>query len=369
MAFLARYDKFPENDYDKNLWEGGMRSNRVCRGWFGVSAVFALGLAAQDARGETIAEFYKDKTLSLLIGFTPGDGYDVPARLMARHLVEHIPGKPGLVPRNMTGAGGRNVMTHVYNIAPRDGTVIATIEQSLPLQQALGETFQFDCTQFTWIGNQIAGTNVLSTWHASGVKTIEDAKRREVTIGATGSGSSQQPKLMNQLLGTKFKIVLGYQGGSQINLAMERGEVDGRTNTLASYKSVNPDWLRDNKINILTQIALTKSPELPDVPLLLDLATNDDDRTLLKLISTSATIGRSIVSTPAVPAERAQALRRAFDATMKDPRFLEDAARAKIDFNPMTGETLERIVADIMATPKPLAERLAELIGGIGEGR
>ena len=346
-----------------------MLSNRLNRGWFGIVASGVMVLAAGDARADSVAEFYKDKTLSLYIGFTPGDGYDVTARLMARHMVEHIPGKPTLVPRNMTGAGGRNVMTHVYNIAPRDGTVIATIEQSLPLQQALGETFQFDCTQFTWIGNQIAGTNVLATWHETGIKTIADAKIREVTIGATGSGSSQQPKLMNQLIGTKFKIVLGYQGGSQINLAMERGEVDGRTNTLASYKSVNPDWLRDNKINILTQIALTKSPELPDVPLLLDLASNDDDRTLLKLISTSATIGRSIVSTPTVPSERAQALRRAFDATMSDPRFLEDAARAKIDYNPMTGETLERIVADIIATPKPLADRLAELIGGIGEGR
>jgi len=346
-----------------------MGSNRFCLRWLGAMAFLMATVAAPDGRAETVADFYKDKTVTLFIGFTPGDGYDVTARLMARHLVDHIPGKPSLLPRNMTGAGGRNVMTHVYNIAPRDGTVIATIEQSLPLQQALGEKFQFDCTQFTWIGNQIAGTNVLATWHASGIKTIEDAKRREVTIGATGSGSSQQPKLMNQLIGTKFKIVLGYQGGSQINLAMERGEVDGRTNTLASFKSVNPDWMRDKKINILTQIALTKSLELPDVPLLLDLAGNDDDRTLLKLISTSATIGRSIVSTPAVPAERAQTLRRAFDATMKDPRFLEEAARAKIDYNPMTGEALERIVAEVMATPRPLADRLAELIGGIGEGR
>ena len=347
-----------------------MGGNRFCLRWFGAAAcLMAAATATPASRAETVSEFYKEKTLTLFIGFTAGDGYDVTARLMARHLVEHIPGKPSLVPRNMTGAGGRNVMAHVYNIAPRDGTVIATIEQSLPLQQALGEKFQFDCTQFSWIGNQIAGTNVLATWYASGVATIEDAKRREVTIGATGSGSSQQPKLMNQLIGTKFKIVLGYQGGSQINLAMERGEVDGRTNTLASFKSVNPDWMRDKKINILTQIALTKSPELPDVPLLLDLASNDDDRILLKLISTSATIGRSIVSTPAVPAERVQALRRAFDATMKDPRFLEDAARAKIDYNPMTGETLERIVAEVMATPRPLADRLAELLGGIGEGR
>lgn len=347
-----------------------MGGNGFCLRWLGAAAwLMATVAAVPGVRAETLAEFYKDKTLTLFIGFTAGDGYDVTARLMARHLVEHIPGKPSLLPRNMTGAGGRNVMTHVYNIAPRDGTVIATIEQSLPLQQALGEKFQFDCTQFAWIGNQIAGTNVLATWHASGVATIEDAKRREVTIGATGSGSSQQPKLMNQLIGTKFKIVLGYQGGSQINLAMERGEVDGRTNTLASFKSVNPDWMRDKKINILTQIALTKSPELPDVPLLLDLASNDDDRVLLKLISTSATIGRSIVSTPGVPAERVEALRRAFDATMKDPRFLEEAARAKIDYNPMTGEALERIVADVMATPRPLADRLAELIGGIGEGR
>ncbi len=334
---------------------------------FGASLIAWCGAAG--AQG--VEEFYKGKMLSLVIGFAAGDGgYDVTSRLFGRHLVNHLPGKPTLLPLNMPGAGGRNAATHVYNIAPKDGTVIATIEQSLPLQQALGEKFQFDVTKFNWVGNMIAGTNVLLTWHASGIKSIADAKAREVTIGATGSGSSQQPKLMNLLIGTKFKIVSGYQGGGQINLAMERGEVDGRTNTWTSVKSVTPDWIRDKKITILAQIGLQKAEDLQDAPLMMDLGATPEDRALLKLLSTSATIGRSLATTPDVPNDRVAALRAAFDATSKDPAFLADAAKVKLEFNTMSGAQIEKIVADIIATPKDLTTKLSNVLAGInGEGR
>lgn len=329
---------------------------------FGAALLSGCGAAG----AQSAEEFYKSKMLTLVIGFAAGDGgYDVTSRLFGRHMVNHLPGKPNLLPLNMPGAGGRNAATHVYNIAPKDGSVIATIEQSLPLQQALGEKFQFDVTKFNWVGNMIAGTNVLLAWHASGVKSIADAKAREVTIGATGSGSSQQPKLMNLLIGTKFKIVSGYQGGGQINLAMERGEVDGRTNTWTSVKSVTPDWIPDKKINVLAQIGLEKADDLPDVPLMMDLGATPEDRTLLKLLSTSATIGRSLATTPGAPADRVAALRAAFDATAKDPAFLADAQKAKLEFNTMSGAQLERIVADIIATPKDLTTKLANVLAGM----
>ena len=334
-----------------------------------LAAGSTMGGGAADA--QSVEEFYKGRMLSLIIGFAAGDGgYDITSRLFGRYVVTHIPGKPNLLPLNMPGAGGRNAATHAYNIAPKDGSAIVTIEQSLPLQQALGEKFQFDVTKFNWVGNMITGTNVLLTWHASGVKSIDDAKKREVTIGATGSGSSQQPKLMNLLIGTKFKIVSGYQGGGQINLAMERGEVDGRTNTWTSVKSVTPDWLPEKKITILTQIGLEKASDLPDVPLMMDLGATAEDRTLLKLLSTSATIGRSLVTTPSVPAERVAALRAAFDATAKDPAFLADAAKAKLEFNTMSGAQMEKLVADIIATPKDLTTKLANVLAGMdADGR
>ena len=326
----------------------------------------ALSAAGAAAQGQPL---YAGKTIELVVGFSAGGGYDSPARLMARFMEGHLPGNPKIVARNMPGGGSRTAAGYLANIAPKDGTAIGTVDQSLPLQQALGEPLQFDAAKLTWIGNLAAGTNVLGTWHASGVKTIEDAKRTEVTIGATGSGSSQQPKMMNVLLGTKFKIILGYPGGNEINLALERGEVAGRTNTWASFKAARPDWIRDGKINILVQIGLTKATDLPNVPLLMELAGNDEDRAMLKLLSAPATIGRPIVSTPNLPPAAAQALRQAFDATVRDPAFLQEAEKQKMEINPMSGEELQRIIADVVAAPQPVKEKLASLLGSIGEQR
>ena len=258
---------------------------------------------------QSVEDFYRGKKIDLVIGYSPGGTYDLYARLVARHLGQHIPGKPLIVPRNMPGAGSRTAATFVASIAPRDGTVLATADQSLALQQAAGDKrIKFDTTKFIYIGNPNVENNTTVTWHASGIKTIEDAKRREVTMGATGgSTSSQYPKAMNALLGTKFKIILGYPGGNDINLAMERGEVDGRgSNTWASWKATRPHWLAEKKINILVQIGLKKAPDLPDVPLLMDLGANAEDRALLRLLSASTQIGRPIFTTP----ERAGRARR-----------------------------------------------------------
>jgi tripartite-type tricarboxylate transporter receptor subunit TctC len=326
-----------------------------------LSAVWPGAALSQQA----VEEFYRGRKIDLVIGYSPGGTYDLYARLVARHLGQHIPGKPLIVPRNMPGAGSRTAATFVASIAPRDGSVLATADQSLALQQAAGDKrIKFDTTKFIYIGNPNVENNTTVTWHASGVKTIEDVKRREVTMGATGgSTSSQYPKAMNALLGTKFKIILGYPGGNDINLAMERGEVDGRgSNSWASWKATRPHWLAENKINILVQIGLKKAPDLPDVPLLMDLGANAEDRALLRLLSGSTQIGRPIFTTPEVPPERVAALRAAFDAMLRDPAFLQEARKENFDIDPVSGEALQKLVGEIVATPKAQGERLRKII-------
>ena len=326
------------------------------------AAVFSV--AAGSAQGQSVEDFYKGKTISMVIGYSPGGGYDTYARLVARFMGDHIPGKPNIVPRNMPGASSRVAAAYVYNVAPKDGTTLATGDQSLALAQAMGEKLQFDVTKFNFIGNPSAENNTTVTWHTSPVKTIDDAKRVEVPVGATGgSTSSQYPRAMNALLGTKFKVILGYPGGNDINLAMERGEVAGRgSNSWASWKATRPEWLKEKKINILVQIGLRKSPDLPDVPLLIDLAANPEDRAVLRLLSSPSAIGRPIFTTPGVPEERVNALRAAFDATVKDPAFLEEAKKAGLEVDPVSGKELQEIVNDIVNTPEPIAKRLAEII-------
>jgi tripartite-type tricarboxylate transporter receptor subunit TctC len=314
---------------------------------------------------ESVADFYRGKKIDLIIGYSPGGTYDLYARLVARHIGRHIPGQPLIVPRNMPGAGSRTAATWVANIAPRDGTVLATADQSLSLQQALGDArLPFDTTKFIYIGNPNVENNTTVTWHTSGVKTIDDATRREVSMGATGgSTSSQYPKAMNALLGTRFKVVLGYPGGNDINLAMERGEVDGRgSNSWASWKATRPHWLAENKINILVQIGLKKAPDLPGVPLLMELGENEADRALLRLLSASTQIGRPIFTTPSAPAERVAALRAAFDAMVRDPEFLDDAKKGNFELDAISGGAMQRLVAEIAATPKAQAARLRKII-------
>lgn len=326
-----------------------------------VPASIVPALAQQSAE-----EFYKGKNIELIIGYSPGGGYDLYARLVGQFLGQHIPGKPTIVPRNMPGAGSRTAANWMYGRAPKDGTVLATADQSLSVAQAMGDKgIMIDTSKLIYIGNPNADNNTTVTWHTSPVKTIEDATKTEIAIGATGgSTSSQYPKAMNAILGTKFKIIVGYPGGNDINLAMERGEVAGRgSNAWASWKSTKADWLKEKKINILVQIGLSKAPDLPNVPLLVDLAKNDDDRTLLKVLSAPTTIGRPIFTSPGVPEERVKALRAAFDATMKDPAFLAAAEKQKMDINPVSGAQLQKIVEEIVATPKPIAERLQKIIG------
>lgn len=335
------------------------------------AAVAALSLIAAPHTGsaqQSVADFYKGKSIDLYIGYTQGGGYDLYARFTAKHMQKHIPGNPNIIPRQMTGAGSQKAAAYVYEVAPKDGTVLAATAQELPLQQALGElTIKFDATKVNWIGNPSVDNNVLTMWHTSGAKTIADAKAKQFVLAATAanSGSAQYPQVLNTLIGTKFKIISGYPGGRDMDLAMERGEVHGRgSQAYASYKSTQPDWLRDKKVIFLAQIGLTKEPELPDVPLLMDLATNPDDRAALRLLSSPSAMGRPLYTTPGVPADRVAALRRAYDLTVKDPEYLADMKKAGLEVNSMSGVELQKLAEETVNTPKPIVKRLLNAIEG-----
>jgi tripartite-type tricarboxylate transporter receptor subunit TctC len=334
---------------------------------FAALAAVALTAGAASAQ-QSVADFYKGKSIDLYIGYTQGGGYDLYARFTAKHMEKHIPGNPNIVPRQMVGAGGQKAAAYVYEVAPKDGTVLAATAQELPLEQALGTMqIKFDSTKVNWIGNPSVDNNVVTMWHTSGVKSVEDAKQKQYVMASTGASSSsaQYPQVMNTLMGTKFKILSGYPGGRDMDLAMERGEVHGRgSQAYASYKSTQPDWLRDKKVIFIAQVGLKKEAELPDVPLLMDLASNPDDKAALRLLSTPTAVGRPLYTTPGVPAERVAALRRAYDLTIKDPAYLADMKKAGLEVNSMSGEELQKLAQEVVSTPKPIVERLLKAIEG-----
>ena len=260
------------------------------------------------AAADPVAEFYRGKTLSMVIATSPGGDYDLRARLLARHLGRHIPGEPAIIARNMPGAVGLQAANWLATQAPRDGTVLHAIMQNMSAHQALGGgKVEFDTRRFFWIGNTTDSPNVVNSWHTTGIRTIKDVMERELVVGAPGTATSSvyYPKAMNALVGTRFKIVSGYPGGNDVNLAMERGEVGGRgSNSWASWKSTKPHWLAEKKIFILVQIGLRRHPELADVPLMTELARNEDDRKVLAFLSADTGITRAFVTTPDTPRER-----------------------------------------------------------------
>jgi tripartite-type tricarboxylate transporter receptor subunit TctC len=345
------------------LGAGARAIDRILR--IGVLALLGSPVVSP-AVADPVAEFYAGKRLSLVIGYGVGGGYDLYARTFARHLGEHLPGKPTVVPQNMPGAGSRRAANWLYNAAPRDGTVIATLGQNTPTDQVLGEAgVQFDVRRFNWIGNFTVANNTFAVWHATGVRRLADARGKELAIGATGASSPSvlYPQLANNLFGTRFKIITGYRGGGDINLAMERGELDGRgSNSWSSWKSTRPEWVRDGKIHVLFQVGPRREPDLPDAPLLVELARTEEQRQVLALVSGDVAVGRPIVAPPDVPAERVAALRKAFDDTVNDPRFVADAAQQKLDLSPIGGEELQRIVTGMVALPPEVVARVKAAI-------
>src|SRR5712671_1938088 len=330
------------------------------------AVVAATLLVNAAAAADDVADFYRGKRVNLVIGYGPGGGYDTYARLLARFIGEHIPGNPTVIAQNMPGAGSRGAANWLYNVAPKDGTVVATLSQTTPTDQALGQPgIQFEAQKFNWIGNMVVVNNIMVLWAAAGVRTIEDAKGKTLAIGATGASSPSvlYPQVSNNLLGTKFRIVSGYPGGGDINIALERGEVDGRgSDSWASMKANSSRWLNERLVNILFQIGPRREVDLPDVPLWRELGQIDEQREILDILSGDIAVGRPILTAPGVPADRVRALRKAFDDTMRDPQFIESAAKANMYLNPMAGEELQEIAGRIASPSPAVIEKVRDAI-------
>jgi len=330
--------------------------NRSLRKFAGLAgAVLAmLGLAGA-ARAQSPQEFYKNRNVDEYVGYSTGGAYDFYARVIGRHMGRHMPGNPGLIPRNMEGAGSLRLANWLYRVAPRDGSAFGTIGRGIAFDPLLiGKGDQFDAVKFNWIGSANNEVSVCVALKDSGITKFEDLFTKELTVGGTGTSADtdQFPRVLNGVLGTHFKIVEGYPGGSEVLLAMERGEVSGRCGwSWSSVKSTHKSWIDEKKMIVLVQLSLNRHPELPDVPLVTDFAKTDEQRQILKMVFARQVMGRPYVAPPNVPEDRVAALRKAFMDTMVDPAFVTEADKAQLEINPVSGEDVDKLVKEVYATP------------------
>jgi tripartite-type tricarboxylate transporter receptor subunit TctC len=331
-----------------------------------VLAIASIALAAPIASAQSSADFYRGRNVDLYIGYSVGGAYDLYARVIARHLGKHIPGNPTIVPRNMEGAGSLRLANWIYNVGPKDGTALATIGRGTAFDPLLGsKAAQFRADRFTWIGSANNEVSVCVAWKGTGITRFEDVLAKELIVGGTGQAADtdQFPRILNGVLGTKFKIVSGYPGGNDVTLAMERGEVKGRCGwSWSSVLATHKRWIDDKSITVLAQLSLNKHPDLPDVPLIMDFAKSEDQQQIFKLIFARQVMGRPYLAPPGVPADRADALRKAFMDTMRDPEFLAEAEKSQLEITPVAGPEVEKLVNDLYQTPKALADKAAEFI-------
>jgi tripartite-type tricarboxylate transporter receptor subunit TctC len=330
-------------------------------------AIYGYGVSSPAAAND-VADFYKGKQLTMLIGTSTGGDVDARARMVARYMGKHIPGQPSILPRNMPGAVGVVAANWLYNVAPKDGTVIHAVMQGMPAFQAMGgQGVEFDAAKLQWLGNTVEGTNVVVMWHASKIGSIADARTRQVVMGAPGTANNCvfYPLLLNALVGTQFKVITGYPGGNDVNLAMERGEVEGRCNwSWSSIMATRADWVRDKKINVIIQFADEKHPDLPNVPLVSELAKTDKERKILDLMLSSQVMARPFAAPPGVPADRVKALRAAFMAVAEDPGFVAASKAQQLEVEPVSGERIQEIVRRMTDTPKPILRELRDIALG-----
>ena len=325
----------------------------------------ALALTSIPARAQSVADFYRGKTIDLDIGYSVGGGYDLYARLIARRLGGHIPGNPTVVPKNMEG-GSLRLANYLYSAAPNDGTVIGAISRGAAFDPLLNENgAQFDASKFSWIGSANNEVSVCIAFTSSGFTKFDDLYTKPLIIGSTGAGDDtyQFPALVNAVLGTKFKIVTGYPGGNDVSLALERGEVQGRCGwSWSSIKTTRFNWVRNGRIVVLVQMSLSKHPDLPNVPLIMDLAKTDEQRQIFKMIFARQTMGRPYLAPPGIAADRLAALRKGFMDTMTDKEFLDEAEANKFEINPVNGEDLEALVKDVYRTPPAVVKKAAAAV-------
>jgi tripartite-type tricarboxylate transporter receptor subunit TctC len=324
------------------------------------SWIVLCALAAPAAAQQEDA-FFRGKTLRLIVGVGVGSGYDINARLLARHMAAHIPGQPTIVVQNQPGAGSLTMTNALYHTGPFDGTVMGASFNGMPTTPMLQPTgARFDPVKLNWLGSTNRETQVMYVWHTAHAQVLEDAQGREIVMGAQAPGSTQfdYPVLANKLFGFRFKVVTGYESTPKIHLAMESGEVHGTIANWSTLKAINTNWITEKKIRILAQWALQKSPELDDVPLFLDLAKTNADRDALRLMLARLEYGRPFFLPPNVPAARVEALRRAFDATMKDPAYIAEAEKLKIDIDPLSGQQVAALVEQVCRTPADIVARV-----------
>src|SRR5271169_2775819 len=340
------------------------RSARIAAAIGGLAAllaVAALALGPGTAHAEDPAAFYAGKSIDLQIGYSVGGGYDLYGRLLARHLGKHIPGNPTIVPKNMEGAGSLRLANFLYAAAPRDGTVIGTTSRGIAFDPLLNQNgASYDATKFSWIGSANNEVSVCVALTSTGISKFDELYTKSLTIGSTGVADDtyQFPAVVNSVLGTKFKIITGYPGGNDVSLAIERGEVDGRCGwSWSSLTTTRPTWVATKKVVVLVQMSLAKHPELPDVPLIMDLAKTEEQREIFRLIFSRQVMGRPYLAPPSIPADRLAALRKAFDDTMADKDFLADADQNKIEINPVSGEQIQALVKEGYETPQDVVKK------------
>jgi tripartite-type tricarboxylate transporter receptor subunit TctC len=330
-----------------------------------VQLICALAsMAPVTVQAATPAEFYKGRTMPVIIGYSAGGGYDLYSRVLAQHMGRHIPGNPTLIPQNMPGAGSIKAALYLFSVAPKDGSVIGTFARGMASAALMGEA-KFDARQFTWLGSVTKDTTVCISWNTSPIKSWSDVMNRQFTAG--GEGAAGDPdifaKLYKNVFGAKIRLATGFPGTTDVALAMQRGEVDGLCGiSWSTIKSRYPNWVAEKKINLLLQAAPKRDPELPNVPLAADFARTPEQKQILDFVVTSEVLARPYVAPPGIPADRKAVLRKAFDDTMKDPAFLADAKKTMIDINPVSGPEVDAIVASLYALPRDVVQKAMHAI-------
>jgi tripartite-type tricarboxylate transporter receptor subunit TctC len=331
-----------------------------------IAFVVAMPWLAATAQAQTVEAFYKSHPITMLVGSGAGGGYDLYARAFARYWSEHIPGRPNIIAKNMPAAAGLAAASTLYNGAERDGSVIGAFTNGAAMDPLFGNPgAHYDALRFNWLGSIGKLENVCATWHTSPVKTIADARARDVIVAAAGatSNSAIVPKMLNALIGTRFKVVSGYDTGSGLTMAIERGEAEGICGlSWSTMKASRPHWIKDHLLNVIVQMGLTKLAELPDVPSALDLIDDAQSRQVMELILIRQEAGRPFAAPPDAPAERVAALRQAFEETLADPDFITEAAKAQLEVEPMSGDAIAKMLAKAYDAPKGVVERAAELV-------
>jgi tripartite-type tricarboxylate transporter receptor subunit TctC len=328
-----------------------------------LTALIALGISAWPTHVQA-ADFYQGRTVNMIIGFDVGGGYDLYARLVARHLGSYLGKNATVVPQNMPGAGGLNAMNYLYRSAAKDGSVLGTAHSNVALGQVLGgKNIEYDARRFNWVGRATSTVDVHYAWHTSPVRKFDDIRHRETFVAGTGpsSNSTIMPRVLNELTGTRFKLVTGFKGTNDANLAMERGEVEMVLKPWEGVKSGNADWLRDHKINLIVQYAINRHPDMAAVPTIVEVMQTPEQKQIMRLFVSTSEIGRSLMMPPGVPRERVEAMRRAFMAMTKDPAFRADAAKAKMELDPMSGADLQSLIADTFEMPPALVAKAKAL--------